>query len=138
MSACKLPDPAQRPQLDGVPIQLGGFTYILPPCSLTTLKRHSAGIDKFAKAGSQFELTAEMVDLIVAVLTEALARNYPDVTAEAVADHVGVDTMSGLFQAALDVSGLIREQLQARAPRGAAQEGGKLGESNGTASSPTS
>lgn len=134
----QLPQPTGTPALEGIPIQLGGQTYILPPCSLATLKRHSAGIDKFAKAGGQIELSGEGVDLIIAVLTEALARNYPDISAEALAEHVGVDTMVEFFQAALDVSGLIRKQLQAQAVGSAAQGGGKLGESTGTASSPTS
>ena len=126
------------PELEGIAIQLGGQTYTLPPCSLATLKRHSAGIDKFAKAGAQFELSSESVDLIIAVLTEALARNYPGISAEAVAEYVGVDTMIDLFQAALDVSGLIRKQRQTQAASSTAQEGGTLGESTGTASPPTS
>lgn len=134
----QLPKPTGAPALEGIAIQLGGQTYTLPPCSLATLKRHSAGIDKFAKAGSQFELATETIDLIIAVLTEALARNYPEITAEAVAEHVGVDTMIELFQAALDVSGLIRKQRQAQAAGSTAQGGGTLGESTGTASPPTS
>jgi len=134
----QLPQPTGTPALEGIPIQLGGQTYTLPPCSLATLKRHSAGIDKFAKAGGQIELSGEGVDLIIAVLTEALARNYPDITAEALAEHVGVDTMVEFFQAALDVSGLIRKQRQAQSSGSTAQGGGTLGESTGTASSPTS
>lgn len=133
----QLPPPKQPVQLDGVPIKLAGADYILPPCSLATLKRHSVGIDKFAKAGGRFELSTESVDIILAVITEALARNYPDITADAVAEHVGVDTMLDLFQAAMDVSGLIRKSHQAQ-PTAAAQGGGTLGESNGTASPPTS
>lgn len=135
----QLPQPQGTPQHDGIPVVLGGATYILPPCSLATLKRHSAGLDKFAKAGGQFELSSESVDLILAVITEALARNYPDITADAVAEHVGVDTMTDLFQATMDVSGLIRKSYQANAAAGtAAQGGGTLGESTGTASPPTS
>ena len=134
----QLPKTTPTAALDGIAIKLGGATYILPPCSLATLKRHAKGIDAFSNGGGSFQLTPESVDLILAVITESLVRNYPTMTEEIVAEHVGVDTMIELFQAAMDVSGLIRKSYQAKASSTAAQEGGTLGESTGTASPLTS
>lgn len=126
------------PPLDGVPIQLGGVQYILPPCSLGTLKRHAKGIDAFAKMGSNFTLNEAAIDTIHSVVVEALRRNYPDVTADFVADNLGVDQIMPTFQAAMDVSGLMRKAAAAAATDKAAGEGGTLGESTGTALPPTS
>ena len=84
-------------------------------------------------------MTPASIDLILAVISEALARNYPLVTQEMLAEHIGVDIMIDLFQAAMDVSGLIRKSHQANAAtRTAALEGGTLGELTGTASPLTS
>ncbi|MFZ3141147.1 hypothetical protein [Polaromonas sp.] len=125
------------PSLDGVPIQLGSLTYILPPCSLGTLRRHAKGIDAFAKMGAGFALSESAVDTILAVVLEALRRNYPTIEADFVADNIGVDQIMPTFQAAMDVSGLMRKAA-ASASSTAAGEGGTLGESTGTALPPTS
>lgn len=130
----KLPEPTQAVALEGVAIQLNGCTYILPPCSLATLKRHAKGIDAFSKMGNSFDLSETAVDTILAVIFEALRRNYPDITAEFVSEHLGVDIIMKTFQAAMDASGLIRKSQQTST---AAQGGGTLGESTGIASPPT-
>lgn len=133
-----LADP-DTPPLDGVPIQLAGITHILPPCSLATLKRHAKGIDAFAKMGNSFDLSETAVDTILAVVFEALRRNYPDITPEFVAEHLGLDIIMETFQAAMDVSGLMRKAKSGNTSSSAtAQGGGTLGESTGTASPPTS
>jgi len=125
--------------LDGVAITLAGTAYILPPCSLATLKRNAKGIDAFAKQGGSFNLSESAIDTINAVVHEALKRNYPDITAEFVAENLGLDVIMETFQAAMDVSGLMRKAKQATTSTSpAAQEGGTLGESTGTASPPTS
>lgn len=128
-----------HPLLDGVPITLSGIVYILPPCSLATLKRNAKGIDAFAKQGGSFNLSELAIDTIQSVVFEALRRNYPDITADFVAEHLGLDVIMETFQAAMDVSGLMRKAKQGTTSTSpAAQEGGTLGESTGTASPPTS
>jgi hypothetical protein len=131
------PDPV--PQHDGVPIMLGGVSYTLPPCSLATLKRHAKGIDAFAKMGSSFNFSEGAVDTLHAVVFEALRRNYPDITADFVAENLGLDQLMPTFQAAMDVSGLMRKPSAATGNGAAtAGAGGTLGEPIGTASPPTS
>lgn len=126
--------------LDGVPIQLNGVTYTLPPCSLATLKRHAKGIEAFAKMGEDFVPSLDAIETITSVVTEALRRNYPGITEDFVAESLGIDKIMDTFQAAMDVSGLIRKAAQGTetAPDMPAQEGGTLGESTGIESSPTS
>lgn len=129
-------DPNSPPLNEGVPITLAGQHYILPPCSLATLKRHAKGIDAFAKMGGNFTLNEVAINTIESVLYEALRRNYPDITADFVAENLGLDMIMETFQAAMDASGLMRKTKPDSAAT--AGEGGTLGESNGTASSPTS
>jgi hypothetical protein len=124
------------PTLDGVPLVLDGQTYILPPCSLATLKRHAKGIDAFAKMGGAFTLSEPAVDTILSVVHEALRRNYPTIPQDFVAEHIGLDQIMPTFQAAMDVSGLMRKASASSST--AAGEGGTLGESTATALPPTS
>lgn len=137
------PATVNPPALEGVPIVLDGLTFILPPCSLATLKRHAKGIDAFAKMGGAFELSEPAVDTILSVVHEALRRNYPAIEQAFVAEHIGLDQIMPTFQAAMDVSGLMRKAAArsgstSASAAAAAGEGGTLGESTGTALPPTS
>ncbi|MDP3650524.1 MAG: hypothetical protein Q8R67_02465 [Rhodoferax sp.] len=129
------PAPVASVPIDGVDVLLGGVIYILPPCSLATLKRHTKGIDAMQR--SSFDFSEASVDTILNLVFEALRRNYPDITPEFVAEHLGLDMVMETFQAAMDVSGLMRKSKAAATSKEAAQEGGTLGESTGTASPPT-
>lgn len=128
------PQAVHAPAHDGVLVKLDGRDFILPPCSLATLRRHAKAIDAFSRMGPGDAFGEQEIDTVINVTFEALRRNYPDITPEYVAEHVAVDTMMGFFQAAMDASGLLRKSQAASA----AQEGGTLGESTGTALPPTS
>jgi hypothetical protein len=124
---------AGTPPIDGVLIKLGGQTYVLPPCNLATLKRHAGAIDKFSSA-KEFNFGSESIDTVISLVSEALARNYEGVTADDVAEHIGLEQMQDYLQCVMDASGLFRKanpKLPADKPA-AAQEGGTLGESTGT------
>lgn len=137
ITTLKTPFFVSSPQFEGVGVTLCNVTYILPPCSLATLKRHAKGIDVLQK--SSFDFSEASVDTIISLVFEALRRNYPDITPEFVAEHLGLDLVMETFQAAMDVSGLIRKSHKANAAASTtAQEGSTLGESTGTASPLTS
>ncbi len=134
-----LPDNTGEPEYDGIPIKLKGKEFILPPCSIGTLKRHAKKIGQFGSAGADFAMSEEAINTMVGVVTEALKRNYPTMTADIVEECIGVDIMQDVFQQAMDVSGLLRKQFKLEAAAGkAAGEGSSLGESTGTASPLTS
>lgn len=134
-STIKHPTPVNPVPFDGVSVKLDGIAYTLPPCSLATLKRHAKGIDTLKKQNLDFSESS--VDTILSLVFEALRRNYPDITPEFVAEHLGLDMVMETFQAAMDVSGLMRKAKAGTPTSTAAQEGGTLGESTGTASPPT-
>lgn len=131
-----------RTLIKGIPLTLGNTTYTMPPASLATLEDNSDKLDKVnaAFAGNS---TFSLADLLFVTdfATACLRRNYPDLDRSVVSENVGLDNVVDVLQICLDTSGLLRKKLESQSeslPNGTAQEGGTLGESNGTASSPTS
>jgi len=61
---------------EGVQIQLGSTTYVLPPMTLATRKKDIA--TRRAMAEGYDELSEQ--DLLLDVVCETLARNYPQIT----------------------------------------------------------
>ncbi len=131
-----------RTLLKGIPLTLGAVAYTLPPASLGTLEAMADQLDKVNEAfatGGNFSLRDLL--FVTDFATACLRRNYPDIDRAQVAEHVGLDNVIDVLQMCLDTSGLLRKRLESEAeqqPTAAVQEGGKLGEPAGTASSPTS
>ncbi len=132
---------SNTPFIKGIPLVLGGVTYTLPPASLATLEANADKLDKINAAfssGGNFGLRDLL--FVIDFTTACLHRNYPDLDRSVVAEHVGLDCVIDVMQMCLDTSGLLRKKLEAEQTPDmvTAQEGGTLGESTGTASSPTS
>jgi hypothetical protein len=131
----------KQPPLKGIPLTLGAVTYTLPPASLGTLEAMADPLDKVNAAfagGGNFALRDLL--FVTDFATACLRRNYPEISRDEVAEHVGLDNVIDVMQMCLDTSGLLRKRLETEAqqqPTAAAQEGGLLGESIGTASLPT-
>lgn len=141
MTAILPPATDHPPPILGIPFPLAGKRYIVPPCSLATLRRHGAAIDKLGVEGASAKLSDGAIDTIVSVAHEALRRNYPAIESDFVAENVGLESVWDLFSAIMDASGLLRKKLLADAATtadAAPGEGSKLGESSGTLSQPTS
>ncbi len=129
------------PPILGIPFPLDGKLYIVPPCSLATLRRHGSAIDKLGEEGGSVKLSGGAIDTIVSLAHEALKRNYKDIDSDFVAENVGLENVWDLFGALMDASGLLRKkQLADAAGAGepAPGEGAKLGELTGTSSPLTS
>lgn len=133
---------SSTPLIKGIPLSLGGTTYILPPASLATLEDSSDKLDK-VNAAFAGKSTFSLTDLLFVTdfATACLRRNYPDLDRAIVAQNVGLDNVVDVLQICLDTSGLLRKKLESESQPHTAtdsQEGGTLGESTGTASSLTS
>jgi hypothetical protein len=135
--------PHTTPNVKGIPLALGGKTYTLPPSSLATLEAFAKPLDEMNAvfAGTRDMSVRDM--LFVADFAHAcLLRNYPDMTRAEVAQNIGLENVVDVMQMCLDTSGLMRKAIEdkngAQPATTTAQEGGTLGESTGTASSPTS
>jgi len=131
------------PTVKGIPLDLGGKIYTLPPSSLATLEAFAKPLDDMnAVFAGQRDMSVRDMLFVADFAHACLRRNYPDITREEVAEHIGLENVIDVMQMCLDTSGLMRKSIEgqsaANQPPQAAQEGGTLGESTGTASSPTS
>ena len=95
-------------RVKGIPLELGGTTYIVPPLSLGALEQLKDALEKFT--GDIRE--SEQVSTVIDAATAALKRNYPEFTREQVADLIDLENMQDVFLALMDVSGLRRKKLE--------------------------
>lgn len=133
-----------RTLIKGIPLTLGANTYTLPPASLGTLEVMAGHLDKINEAfASGANFSHRDLFFVIDLATACLQRNYPELARAEVAAHVGLENVVDVLQMCMDTSGLLRQKLEADAKAQATQacaagEGTTLGESAGTASSPTS
>jgi hypothetical protein len=95
---------------------------VIPPLSLGALEQ----LQERIKAFDGDALKVENVAVVIDAATAALKRNYSDMTREAVGELVDVGNMFEVFQACMDVSGMVRKAKEAEAS--AAGEGAPPGE----------
>ncbi|AEV24622.1 hypothetical protein Dsui_0202 [Azospira oryzae PS] len=106
-------------KVKGIPVDLGGETFVIPPLALGALEQLQERVAKFKGDIRDAEQVATVIDAAHA----ALKRNYPDMPRETVADLIDVGNMAEVFEAVMDVSGLKRKALEAA--QGEAPEPGK-------------
>lgn len=104
-------------KIKGIPLPLGGKTYIVPPLNLGALERLQERLTSFTGGIDQ-----ESVSTVLDAAHSALLRNYPDLTRDQVAEVVDVANMAEVMEAVMDVSGLKRKAIEA---------GGAAGEPTG-------
>jgi hypothetical protein len=92
----------EKKLIDGVIIKLGGEQFTVPPMNLKTVRRLLPAFDQL-KSGS---LDGAALDAAIGVVHGALSRNYPDLTADEVAEMVDLSNLEGVLSAVLEVSGL--------------------------------
>lgn len=88
----------------GIPVTLGGDVFIIPPLSLNALRQLQPALAKFT-GGVDDESIVTVIDAAHA----SLARNYPTMDKNMVADLIDVGNMKDIMEAVMDVSGLKRK-----------------------------
>lgn len=96
-------------RVKGIPVELGGNTYVLPPLSLGALEQMKTKLKNFTGDIQDVDQISTVIDAAHA----ALKRNYPEVTREFVAEHVGLENFTDVFMAVMDVSGVARKAREA-------------------------
>jgi hypothetical protein len=94
----------------GIPLVLGGRTYVVPPLSLGSLRRLQ---DRLTAISTADALAPATVDTVIEAAHAALRRNYPALTADDLAELVDVGNMHDVISCVLDVSGLKRKEGEA-------------------------
>jgi len=97
--------------IPGKEIKLGGETYTVPPLTLGALQRFQARLTSYSGT-----LNADDVQTVIDVATAALQRNYPDLTADRVADLIDLGNIQEVFMAVMSVSGLVPQGEAKAAP----------------------
>jgi hypothetical protein len=100
--------------LPGVEIEMGGRTWTVPPLTLGQLRRLGARVEVMSADKSM--LDPEVIDAVIAVVTDAMQRNYPDLDEAAVAEMLDMSNAPAVFVAVLTGSGLKRGNGAAAGP----------------------
>lgn len=108
----------------GAWVQLGEEEYQIPPLNLAAVIELQPLIESLS--GVTGVPTTEQIGAMTAILHRAIQRNYPDMTADDVAEMLDIANYAAVMSAALGVSGFVRSD----APSGEAQ----ASQSTGTAS----
>ena len=96
----------------GIALELGGDFYVIPPLPLGALEQLQA-----AGGTVQGDLSNPIwVTLMLDLIHTALRRNYPDMTRETVGDLIDLGNLGEVVEAVMDVSGVLRKQLEAAPP----------------------
>jgi len=94
-----------EPQLEGVPLRLGGQDYILPPLNLAALEKYWPVIESWGEPpASLVSRLSEGAELLYA----ALGRNYPELTLAEVKEALDLASFPAVLAQLLEVSGLTR------------------------------
>lgn len=96
-------------KVKGIPVELGGEQFVVPPLSLGALEQLQERIANFRGDIGDKDQVATVID----AAHSALKRNYPELDRQTVADGIDVANMAEVFEAVMDVSGLKRKALEA-------------------------
>lgn len=97
-----------QPPFEGVAITVGGRTLVLPPLSFGYLRKNA---DKLVgiRGAASYE---ETIDTMIEVAHASLARNYPSITIEEVAEMLDRNTSQVVFDAIKRASGFDPGEAQ--------------------------
>ncbi|KQY51188.1 hypothetical protein [Lysobacter sp. Root494] len=94
----------------GIPLELGGETYVVPPLSLRALEGLAGALSSFS---DEVGFDRWQIDAVIDATTAALKRNYPHITREQVADMIDLENVMAVTEAVMDVSGAKRKEKEA-------------------------
>lgn len=98
-------------KVNGTPLILNGQEYIVPPLSLGALEQLQDKIASVDGTANDIRQVSAIIDCAHA----ALKRNYPEMTREQVADLIDIANMNAVFEAVMNVSGMVKKQQASEA-----------------------
>ncbi|HEY3910377.1 MAG TPA: hypothetical protein VGM07_10840 [Stellaceae bacterium] len=125
--------------IPGMMIAMGGQQWTIPPLTLGQLRRLMPKIHQLTEIGAQ--MGEAQIGVLVEIVTAALQRNYPEMTADAVETLLDLGNAGTVLSAVLTGSGLqTQERPPGEAPApgpgsGAVRAPGTIGDTS-TVSSP--
>jgi hypothetical protein len=90
--------------IPGITIMMGGREWTIPPLTLGQLRRLMPKVRQLSDINAQ--MGEREIAVLVEIVTAALQRNYPDITAESVEDLLDLGNSGPVLTAVLTGSGL--------------------------------
>lgn len=90
--------------IPGVAVAMGGEDWLVPPLTLGQLRRLMPKVRELTEIGASMGET--QIGVLVEIVTAALQRNYPEVTADSVENLLDLGNASAVLNAVLTGSGL--------------------------------
>ncbi len=107
--------------IPGVSVAMGGNDWMVPPLTLGQLRRLMPKVRELNAIGASMDET--QIDVLVEIVTAALQRNYPEVTAEVVESLLDLSNAAAVLGAVLTGSGLRTRETSPGEPTAVASLG---------------
>jgi hypothetical protein len=91
--------------IPGITIAMGGRDWIVPPLTLGQLRRLGPQLERIAN-DLQASMGEAAISAVVDIVTAALSRNYPEITAAQVEELLDLGNSPAVVRAVLTGSGL--------------------------------
>lgn len=95
-------EPTTPAPIEGVPVVLGGYEYIVPALSLFHVRQFAPRLKQLDMSG---QIDVSSIDLIAEVAHAAIKRNYPEITLEELLGGIDMANMMVVYQTIMGVSG---------------------------------
>ncbi len=96
------------PKYDGVPLEIGGKTYVFPPLNFRRIKKLAPLIERLQRVDPKKIPTPEELNDFVELIHSALSRNYPDMTVEEVEEMVDLGNLPKVVLSVMGASGFVQ------------------------------
>ncbi len=90
--------------IDGVVVRMGGRDWLVPPLTLGQLRKLMPMVQNLTDMGASMD--EPQIDALVKIVSEALRRNYPEVTPADVEELLDLGNAGQTLRAVLTGSGL--------------------------------
>ena len=103
----------QEPKYDGVPITVGGKTYIVPPLNFKRIKKLAPMLGRLNELPDNKIPTPEELGDFLQIVHLALTRNYPEMTMDEVEEMVDLGNLKFIMASVMGVSGFVKGETLA-------------------------
>lgn len=110
------------PPCDGTIVRLAGEEYLIPPLSFKMVKKWQPIIDKFrkterpppdgetpeqemARVAENTKIAEERGERMIDIILDAMKRNYPELTRDALEDLCDMQSTNAAYRASLGIAG---------------------------------
>jgi hypothetical protein len=87
--------------IPGTTIAMGGQDWLVPPLTLGQLQRFFPRVQELVAARQAGDLAPDQLGMLVEIITAAMQRNYPEITADQVGNLLDLGNATTVLRATL-------------------------------------